>query len=117
MENPKAAAAGGSKSHSPLFLQLFWQPGSALSHHQNFSDVIAREEEFNRREIAEEIFNVPVMEDSLQREYLASRSARSFLAMIAFCVQGVHLQSVVAGKAVAVARGVGPGFPRVEESQ
>jgi hypothetical protein len=41
---------------------------SCLADHQHFTDVIAREEEFDRGEIAEEGFDVAVVEHALQLE-------------------------------------------------
>src|ERR1051326_3820566 len=39
-----------------------------LAYDQHFPHVVARQEEFDRAEIAEQIFDVAVVEDSLQRE-------------------------------------------------
>jgi hypothetical protein len=39
--------------------------GLKLAHDQDFANVVASQEEFNRRKIAEEIFDVTVIEHSL----------------------------------------------------
>src|ERR1700675_2938889 len=45
-----------------------------LAHHQHFPNRIARQEKFNRSEIPKKVFNVPVVEHTLQaRRLLFSR--------------------------------------------
>src|ERR1017187_5722455 len=52
---------GASRAGTPALHQQ-----ACLAHHQHFPYGIARQEKLDRSEIAEEVFNVPVVEHALQ---------------------------------------------------
>src|SRR5271166_3141600 len=72
-----------------------------LPNHQHFANVVTPKEKLHGRIIAEEILNVPVVEDALQ-----------FVG-----AGGLQFQRVFRGNVVAVKRSLGTGVLGVEERQ
>ena len=91
----------------------------ALPDHQHFSHVVARKEEFDRSEIAEEGFDVAVIEDSLQAEAVNNGGVNGSSgppARFAAHDDALHLQRVFADDVEAVAGRIRPGILCMEES-
>src|SRR5579862_2190271 len=83
-----------------------------LADDQDFADVVAGQEELDGSKIAEEIFDVSVIEDTLQAELAGGTSLFSVTAG-----DMLHFQSVAAEDVIAVARRIRAGFLGVKESQ
>ena len=89
------------------------QLGYTLAHHQHFPNGIARQKKFDRSEIPEEVFNVPVVEHALQARGLFFRRGtpgRRELHLL-------HLQHVGVGDMIAIAGRIRARVPRVKECQ
>src|SRR4051794_22132890 len=87
-------------------------PGYSLADDQDFADVVAGEEEFDVGEIAEEVFDVAVVEYALQAEF----ACRASLFSIATS-DVLHLEDVTACDVVAIAWGIRAGFLSVEKGK
>ena len=108
-------------------LEIYVSPCSSVvkntgvsAHDQNFPDVIAGEEEFNRGEVAEERFDMAVVEDALQAEALGDggvNGARGSAAGFAAKHDALHLQRIFADNVKAVAGRVGAGVFGVKERE
>src|SRR5262249_1261859 len=92
----------------------------ALSHHEDFADIVAAEEEFDRGEITEEVLDVPVVEDALQAEPPTDRAvdgAGRPAAKLPLRNDWLHVENIRTHDVVAVARRVGTRVARVEKRQ
>src|SRR5262249_28441980 len=83
----------------------------------HFADIVAAQEELDRGKIAEEIFDVPVVEDALQAEsaadcavHCAGRPAPHF----ALRNDRLHVENIGGHDVVAIAGRVGDGGARLE---
>ena len=81
-------------------------PRCRLPDDQYFSYVVARQEEFDRGEVAEKILDVAIIENALQAEGAGGLPY----------FDGLHIQSIGSGDVEAVTRGIGSGFLGMEES-
>jgi hypothetical protein len=84
-----------------------------LAHYQHFPYGVARQKKFDRREIAKEVFDVPVIKYALQTGRLLFRrrsSRRRELYLL-------HFKHVAIGNVVAITGRVGTSISRVKERQ
>lgn len=110
--------AGGS-SETPGLVQGSGIRGNSADH-QNFADVIAGEKELDGSEVAEKVFDVPIVEDALEAESAAQRSmngAAGPTAHFALHDNGRHLQHIGADDVIAVAGSVRAGVAGVKKSE
>src|SRR5579864_9324511 len=87
---------------------------------QHFPDVVAGEEEFDGGEVAEEGFDVAVVEDALQAEAFANggvNGSRGSASCFAAQDDGLHFQRVFSDDVKAVAGRIWPGILGMKKSQ
>ncbi len=89
-----------------------------LPHHQHFPDIVPSEEELNGGEVAEEGFDVAIVEDALQAETIGDggvNRARGSAARFPFQNDALHLEHIFFEDVEAVAGRIRTGVFRVEE--
>lgn len=91
-----------------------------LAHYQHFSDIIPGEEEFDRREIAEQRLDMSVIEHALQAEAVCHRSvnrSRGSTPRLAAHDHTLHFERVFIEDVKAIAGRIRPRILGMEKSQ